>query len=202
MKDHYVIAMDTRGHGRSTMDSTPFSYELYASDAAGLLESLGIQKAAWVGWSDMGAGAYAALMDSANSSFIERAFVYGGFHSVDSTNGSFTSTAIYNTFIDRAITEYNTLQPNGNLTAFAAAVSELESTQPNWTETDFAEIKLGSKVTVAGGHFEEAIVLSEPALLQSWIAESQLVTMANVSHFAPVQDPEQFAAKIVAFLES
>lgn len=200
MQDHYIIAMDTRGHGRSTMDSVPFSYELYASDAAGLLQSLGIAKAAWVGWSDMAMGTYAALMDAQNSTLIDRAFAFGGGHEVASTNASFTSTAIYTEFVTRAQQEYETLQPTGNLTAFANAVSTLEGTQPNWTESDFAKIKLGSKVTVSDAEYEEAIVLSEPALLNSWIEGSVLVTMTNVSHFAPVQDPVQFAAKVEAFL--
>ncbi|ETS77418.1 hypothetical protein PFICI_11292 [Pestalotiopsis fici W106-1] len=200
MKNHYVIAMDTRGHGRSTMDSVPSTYELYASDASGLLESLGISKAAWVGWSDMAMGTYAALMDAQNSTLIDRAFAFGGGHEVASTNASFTSTAIYTEFVTRAQEEYQTLQPNGNLTAFANAVSTLEGTQPNWTESDFAKIRLGSKVTVSDAQYEEAIVLSEPALLNSWIEGSVLVTMTNVSHFAPVQDPVQFAAKVEAFL--
>ncbi|KAI4593295.1 hypothetical protein KJ359_009826 [Pestalotiopsis sp. 9143b] len=200
MQDHYIIAMDTRGHGRSTMDTVPFSYELYASDAAGLLESLGIAKAAWVGWSDMAMGTYAALMDAQNSTLIDRAFAFGGGHEVASTNASFTSTAIYTEFVTRAQQEYEILQPTGNLTAFANAVSTLEATQPNWTESDFAKIKLGPKVTVSDAQYEEAIVLSEPALLNSWIEGSVLVTMTNVSHFAPVQDPVQFAAKVEAFL--
>ncbi|KAK6203670.1 hypothetical protein LQW54_008876 [Pestalotiopsis sp. IQ-011] len=200
MQDHYIIAMDTRGHGRSTMDTVPFSYELYASDVAGLLQSLGIAKAAWVGWSDMAMGTYAALMDAQNSTLIDRAFAFGGGHEVASTNASFTSTAIYTEFVTRAQQEYETLQPTGNLTAFANAVSALEGTQPNWTESDFAKIKLGSKVTVSDAQYEEAIVLSEPALLNSWIEGSVLVTMTNVSHFAPVQDPVQFAAKVESFL--
>ncbi|KAH6659352.1 Alpha/Beta hydrolase protein [Truncatella angustata] len=202
MKNHHIIAMDTRGHGRSTMDSVPFSYELYASDAAGLLESLGIAKAAWVGWSDMAMGTYAALMDAHNSSLIDRAFAFGGGHEVASTNASFTSTAIYGEFVTRAQQEYQKLQPNGNLTAFANAVATLEGTQPNWAQSDFSKIKLGSKVTVSDGQYEEAIVLSEPALLHSWIKGSRLATMTNVSHFAPVQDPVQFAVKVESFLKA
>lgn len=32
MKKHHVIVMDARGQGRSTMDSTPYSFDLYAQD--------------------------------------------------------------------------------------------------------------------------------------------------------------------------
>jgi hypothetical protein len=200
MKDHCVIAMDTRGHGRSTMDATPFTYELYASDAAGLLQEKHISKAAWVGWSDMGIGTLAALMSSANSSLIDRAFVYGASHNPEATNATFSSTAIYQEFITGAIAEYTKLQPTGNITALAEAVTVLESTLPQWTETSFDSITLGDKVTVAHGQYEEAVVLTEPALLHGWIKKSKLVAMTNVSHFAPVQDPAQFAAKVQQFL--
>ncbi|KAK7927380.1 hypothetical protein PG985_004378 [Apiospora marii] len=200
MAKHHVIVMDTRGHGRSTMDSTPFTYELYASDAAALLETLNIPKAAWVGWSDMAIGTFAALMDSNNSTLVDRAFAFGGGHNPQSTNSTFSSSATYAAFIGRATKEYAALQPQGDLKAFAAAVETLEGGQPNWTEADFAKIKLGAKVTIADGQYEEAVVLAEPALLNSWIAGSQRVTLTNVSHFAPVQDPDQFAAKVEEFL--
>jgi pimeloyl-ACP methyl ester carboxylesterase len=94
--------MDTRGHGRSTMNSVPFFHELYASDALGLLQSLGISNAAWVGWSDMAMGTYAVLMNAQNSTLIGRALALGGGYQVASTNASFTSTAIYTKFVTRA----------------------------------------------------------------------------------------------------
>ncbi|KAK6828240.1 hypothetical protein PG987_011581 [Apiospora arundinis] len=202
MTKHRVIAMDTRGHGRSTMDSTPFTYELYAADAAALLETLGVAKAAWVGWSDMAIGTFAALMDRGNSTLVDRAFAFGGGHNPQSTNATFASSKTYAAFIGRATKEYAALQPKGDLKAFAAAVQTLEGTQPNWTEADFAKIKLGDKVTIADGQYEEAVVLAEPALLNGWIAGSKRVTMTNVSHFAPVQDPKQFAAKVEEFLSA
>ena len=46
--------MDSRGHGRSSFDETPISYELMASDVLGLMDHLGIDKASIVGWSDGG----------------------------------------------------------------------------------------------------------------------------------------------------
>ncbi|KAK8080313.1 alpha/beta hydrolase [Apiospora hydei] len=182
MAKHQVIVMDTRGHGRSTMDSTPFTYELYASDASALLETLGIAKAAW-------------------HAGRARLRLRRG-HNPQSTNATFSSSATYAAFIGRATKEYAALQPNGDLKAFAAAVETLESTQPNWTEADFARIKLGAKVTIADGQYEEAVVLAEPALLNSWIVGSQRVTLTNVSHFAPLQDPDQFAAKVEEFLSA
>ncbi|HEY4002348.1 MAG TPA: alpha/beta fold hydrolase, partial [Candidatus Xenobia bacterium] len=47
-----VILMDSRGHGRSTRDDRPYSYALMASDLQAVMDHLGIDRAALVGWSD------------------------------------------------------------------------------------------------------------------------------------------------------
>ena len=44
--------MDSRGHGRSTREHMPYSYDLMASDVIGLMNFPNIRKAAVVGWSD------------------------------------------------------------------------------------------------------------------------------------------------------
>lgn len=52
---HYqVIAMDTRGHGKSSAGDAPFSFELLAADMDALLQHLNIDSAYVVGWSDGG----------------------------------------------------------------------------------------------------------------------------------------------------
>src|ERR1700716_3463675 len=51
---HRVILVDSRGHGRSTRDQRPFGYDLMADDVAALLDTLKIDKATIVGWSDGG----------------------------------------------------------------------------------------------------------------------------------------------------
>ena len=47
-----AILIDSRGHGRSMRDGQPFSYELMASDVLAVIDTLGLEKAAFVGWSD------------------------------------------------------------------------------------------------------------------------------------------------------
>jgi pimeloyl-ACP methyl ester carboxylesterase len=54
-----IIVMDSRGHGRSTRDAQPYSYELMASDVATMMHVLHLAKASLVGWSD---GACTALV--------------------------------------------------------------------------------------------------------------------------------------------
>jgi pimeloyl-ACP methyl ester carboxylesterase len=54
-----AVLIDSRGHGRSTRDARPFTYELMASDVLAVMDALHIEKAAFVGWSD---GASVALI--------------------------------------------------------------------------------------------------------------------------------------------
>ena len=51
---HTVILVDSRGHGRSTRDQRPFGYDLMADSVVALLDTLKIDKAAIIGWSDGG----------------------------------------------------------------------------------------------------------------------------------------------------
>ncbi len=49
---HTAIVMDSRGHGRSTRNSQPYSYDLMADDVVGLMDALKLSGADVVGWSD------------------------------------------------------------------------------------------------------------------------------------------------------
>jgi pimeloyl-ACP methyl ester carboxylesterase len=49
---HRAVLIDSRGHGRSTRDLRPFTYELMASDVLAVMDALHLESAAVVGWSD------------------------------------------------------------------------------------------------------------------------------------------------------
>ncbi|KAH7337208.1 Alpha/Beta hydrolase protein [Rhizoctonia solani] len=200
MKKHYVIVMDTRGQGRSTMDDTPFSYDLFAQDAAALLKTLGVSKAAWIGWSDGGDSILSALLDPKIAPMVARGFTTGANHSPDALNVTYGDTQMATLAYSRVAAEFDELQPNGNITALVDALNTLGSTQPMWTKADLQKITLGSKLTLSWGDHEEAINLSEAAFMHDAIPKSKLVLAQNVSHFGLVQDPKQFTTILENFL--
>ena len=51
-ESHFVIAVDSRGHGRSTDLNAPLSYSLMSDDISKLLDHLQIDRVDVVGWSD------------------------------------------------------------------------------------------------------------------------------------------------------
>jgi pimeloyl-ACP methyl ester carboxylesterase len=59
-----VIVIDSRGHGRSTRDDRPYSYERMASDVLAVMDAPGVDSARLAGWSD---GACIALVLAARA---------------------------------------------------------------------------------------------------------------------------------------
>src|SRR3712207_5484647 len=59
-----AVVIDSRGHGRSTRDARPFTYELMAADVSAVMDILNLEKTGLVGWSD---GACTALILASNA---------------------------------------------------------------------------------------------------------------------------------------
>lgn len=196
----YCIAVDRRGHGRSTFLSTDvWTFDQFATEISTQLTSIGVTSADWVGWSDGAATTLAALQDTTIEKTINKAFVFAGFMTPEDTNTTYTSTTIYADFIARIQTEFATLQPTASFTEFATILTVLESTLPQFTTAGLGKID-GTKVAIVGAEYDEAVNLDVPAKIHAAITGSTLVMLEGVSHFAPLQDPDQFVTEIEAFL--
>ena len=76
----------------------------------------------------------------------------------------------------------------------------MEATLPQWTDADLAPLAAGTDVIFVGANHEEAVNLNVAASLHARVPGSQLRILSGVSHFAPLQDPEQFTDAIEDFL--
>ncbi|POS72227.1 hypothetical protein DHEL01_v209379 [Diaporthe helianthi] len=196
---HYVVAVDRRGHGRSTYNTNDvFTFDMFANDIFAQLKEQGIKSYNVVGWSDGAATTLAMLQNTTIAPGIKKAFVFGGFMVPEDSNATFTETAIYTEFVTRCATEYATLQPNADFSDFGTKVATLEATLPQFTTAGLGAIN-GKKVAIAGADHEEAVNLDVPAKLVAAIPGSTHVTLTDVSHFAPVQDPDQFTRAVESF---
>lgn len=184
-----AIVIDSRGHGRSTRDDRPYSYELMAGDVLAVMDALSLERAALVGWSD---GACTALVLADNAP--ER--VAGVFFFACNMDPSGTKELEFpNPVLDRCFARHTkdyaalSATPDG-FQELADAVGLMQRTQPNYSASDLAGISV--PVTIVQGEHDEFITLEHAQYLSRSIPGADLTNLPGVSHFAPLQRPHQF----------
>jgi pimeloyl-ACP methyl ester carboxylesterase len=74
----------------------------------------------------------------------------------------------------------------------------MQKTEPNYTAQALAEI--GVPVAIVQSEFDEFIKHEHAVYLARNIPNAELIELAGISHFAPLQRPAQFNRTMVAFL--
>jgi len=191
-----AVVIDSRGHGRSTRDARPFSYELMASDVLAVMDTLHLEKVSLVGWSD---GACTALVLAAKAP-SRTASVFFFACNMDPTGVKpFEATPTLNRCFARHTKDYAELSATPeHFKDFVAAVTLMQQTQPNYSAHDLAKISV--PVVIVQSEHDEFIRSEHAAYLARSIPNAELVVLNGVSHFAPLQRPEQFNTAILAFL--
>jgi pimeloyl-ACP methyl ester carboxylesterase len=197
LASHYqVIVMDSRGHGRSSRDAEPYGYDLMASDVLAVMDFLKIDKAALVGWSDGGIIGLDIAMHHPER--LSKLFAFAA-NSDPGAVKDVNQSPVFTAFIARAKTEYEKLSPTPTeYTAFFAQITKMWETQPHWTADDLAAIKVPTWIVDAD--HDEAIKRDNTLFMADHIPGSGLLIEPQVSHFAFLQDPQQFSADVLHFL--
>jgi pimeloyl-ACP methyl ester carboxylesterase len=192
-----VIVMDSRGHGRSGRDDKPYGYDLMASDVIALMDFLKIPKAAIVAWSD---GAIIGLdIALTHPERLTKLFAFAA-NSDPSGVSDITSSPVFNAFIARAEKEYEKLSPTPTeYKSFLAQIEKMWETQPNWTADDLGRIAV--PVWIVDADHDEAIKRENTEFMAGNIPNAGLLLQPEVSHFSFIQDPEQFTADVLHFLQ-
>ena len=195
---HCVVVIDSRGHGRSTRDDRPFSYELMATDVLTVMDALRIEQAAFVGWSD-GADIALALGKRVPA---RAAGVFFFACNVDPSGVKpFEPKPILDRCISRHAKDYASLSPTPDqFQTLFEALMPMQQSQPNYSAQDLAQITV--PVTVAQSEHDEFIKLEHAEYLARTIPNAQLVILPGVSHFAPLQRPDLFNRAVLDFLAS
>jgi pimeloyl-ACP methyl ester carboxylesterase len=175
---HTVILMDSRGHGLSTRDARPYGYDLMADDVVALMDVLKIPKADIVGWSD--GGILGLDLAMRHKDRVGKVFAFAA-------------------YIDRAGHEYaeHSATPQ-EYDAFVDQISKMWADQPNWTDDQLKAID--TPIVVVDGDHDEAIKRPHTEYIAATIPHAGLLILPNASHFAFLQDPDQFNFAILHFL--
>jgi pimeloyl-ACP methyl ester carboxylesterase len=196
---HRVILIDSRGHGRSTSDGRPFTYELMASDVVAVMDALKLPRAAVVGWSD---GAIIALvMALKNPDRITRAFAFAANMDPSGVKTDTEANAIFARFETQAGGDYKRLSATPeDYAGFRAAIQKMWADEPNYSAGDLARIR--TPTAIVDGDHDEAIVRAHTEYLARTIPGARLIILPGLSHFAMLQDPAAFNAAMLGFLDA
>lgn len=192
-----VVAMDSRGHGRSTWGDAPITYEQMAADTLGLLDHLEIAKTDVVGWSD---GAVTGLeLAIRHPERLDRVVAYGANFTPEGVHDLVPSAQLLP--FERLIADYQRLSPEPE--RFDELVEELDAlykVAPNYSEDELGSITV--PVLIVDGAEEEFIYPEHTARMAALIPGAELVIMPGTGHFAPFAQPTEFNRIVLEFLAS
>ncbi len=198
-KTHQVIVADSRGHGRSTRSSKPFSYELMADDYLALLDHLRIDKVALVGLSDGGIIGLDIAMRHPGR--LTKLWAFGANTVVTGLKGGYDKDPVFADAIVEAGEDYKRVSPTPNeYDAFLAAASQMWNTQPAYRPEQIARIV--TPTAIVAGEYDEVVQREHTEEIARLIPGAKLLILPGVSHFAHRQNPELYNRELTGFLDS
>jgi len=191
-----AIVIDSRGHGRSTRDARPFTYQLMAGDVRAVLDRTGVDRATIIGWSD-GADTGLVLADETPER-VAGLFFFAC--NVDSTGTlPFEFTPIIGRIYNQHVKDYAALSSTPEaFQTFADDLGAMQRTEPAYSAAQLRQIDVPVQVVL--GEHDEFIRPEHMAYLAETLPNASLTIIPEVSHFAPLQRPDVFNALILDFV--
>jgi pimeloyl-ACP methyl ester carboxylesterase len=168
-----------------------------ASDVLAVMDTLNVEKAALVGWSD---GACTAMeLASQAPARAAGVFFYACNMDPSGTKEILEFTPILRRCMSRHTQDYARLSATPDqFEELSEAVSLMQQTQPNYSAHDLARISV--PVAIVQSEHDEFIKREHAEYLAGSIPNAQYVLLPDLSHFAPLQRPALFNATMLAFL--
>jgi pimeloyl-ACP methyl ester carboxylesterase len=193
-----VIAIDSRGQGRSTRGRGTLTYDMMATDVVAVMDHLKLERAALVGWSD--GGEIALKLAIAHPERVAKLFVFGANYSAaGSKERGGPPSPTFSVYAAKCRTDY--LRMSKTPKQFDSLIDYL---MPIWrSPMGFTKEQLRgiqAPTLVADGDHDEIIVLDQIVEMSQLIPNARLQIFADTSHFALWQDPEDFNKVLVDFL--
>lgn len=192
-----IIAIDSRGQGRSTKGKAAITYDQMAADVIAVLDRLAIKRASVVGWSD--GGEIALKLGIAFPDRVERLFVFGANYDANGSKPRSGPSATFAAYTSRCRSDYERMSKSGvPYKALVDALLPLWRNPSGITRDQLRAIK--APVMMADGDHDEVIALEQIQEMAKLIPNAQLKVFDDTSHFALWQDPATFNQVMVDFL--
>ena len=194
----HVIAIDTRGHGRSTLGKGKLGYHVMAGDVLAVMDELELGKAALVGWSD--GGAVALDLAIHHPTRVDRLFILGtNYDARGSKPRTGKPSATFTGYAAKCRADHAKLTRRPR--SFAAMIAAM---RPVWRSPGgFTRDQLrgiGAPAMITLGAHDEIIERHQIEEMARLIPDGRLRVFDDASHFALWQAPDEVNAALVGFL--
>jgi pimeloyl-ACP methyl ester carboxylesterase len=192
-RNHRVIAMDSRGQGKSELGTAKLTYEQMAQDTNALLDHLGLRQVKVLGWSD--GGIIGLLLTIRHPEKVGMLAVMGA---------NLQPEAAYPWALDGLvrlrdrITAQLAVSKNPKPLQLQLQLLDLLGNQPHIPLTDLASITVPTLVMAA----DRDVIRDEHTLsMFHAIPKSQLAIFPGATHMIPAQDPARFNRTVLEFFD-
>lgn len=192
-KSHFVIAVDSRGHGRSTDGNGSLNYSLMSDDMAKVLDHLKVDRVDVVGWSD--GGIIGLDLAMRHPERVRRLVAISANYNVDGL-GYVPSVGE----VPRTALRYWLVAPNpAQWPTLYRKVVTMWGTQPHYSLNDLGQIK--APTLIMAGEYD-LIKREHTDQLAKAIPGSQESIIAGATHAVPIEKPEIVDSEILNFLDA
>ncbi len=189
-KKYTVIALDSRGQGRSTSNDNKLTYELIAEDVNTFLDKLNLKNVNILGWSD--GGNIAIILGITHPDKIKKMAIMGA-------NLYNDETSVIPEINPILLQQIKEMEDRGlPKTDMNYRLKMLLLTEPHVNPDSLKSIKAKTLV-MAGEH--DVITENHTKLIAEKIPNSDLVIFKDGDHEAPAKMPEIFNKTILDFFE-
>jgi pimeloyl-ACP methyl ester carboxylesterase len=196
-----VILLDMRGHGKSSFGPEHFTYRLLASDVRAVLDTLDIERADIVGWSDGGNTGLLFAIEYPHR--LHRLVVISANFNPDGISAA-AFDPIENRpeeidpFLSRWFHHWQSESP-GRWVQLRDRVVAMWRDYPQLTPEALSAVRVPTLVMVGG---QDYIELSHAQVMVQALADAELVVIPNVGHAVPRYAARAVTLNIERFLSS
>lgn len=196
-RTYKVIAVDSRGHGRSTFSEQQISYSLMASDVIALMDYLGIRNANILGWSDGGIIGLDLAINHPDR--VNKLIAYGANYNPSGLRPNLDENERFKDYIEKAAKDYQSLSPDPTRwEAFQKNIGKMWATEPNFTPEQLRSIMVPT--LILDGETDEAIFAEHTREIAGFIPRADLIFIPGTGHFAPLEKAHEFNRIVLNFL--
>ncbi|MCT3921464.1 alpha/beta fold hydrolase [Elizabethkingia anophelis] len=183
-KHYRVIAVDTRGQGRSTdLTQDAYSYEKFASDLYQVIKSLNLEQVDIIGWSD--GGNTALIFNYEHPEMVNRIVTIGA---------NMNPAGVKETLIEQLKKQVAGNDPKTN-----QRLIQLMLNHPDIKSNQLSLIT--NPVLVVAGS-DDVIKDEHTRLIHKLIRNSELAIIPNATHYIPFEQPEKLNELMLNFLKN